>query len=418
MSRFYRSLVLCTFILIAGLFLNSCKTFSGEEDLTNLSQSYKEIFSEINYVYDNNFTLTKSNAKVILDHTNKFTKKIESVNKKTTSIFFSRFVYNSEYINELLSTMNDLNTYLIDFIKSPKEEEVSTREFIKLLHRLHIQMYNMQDIRANTAQSINTDYIKYFMIFIVFFVVLCIVLLVIFFLELKQKDIKIQETSKFLDYTIKGQEEEKRRVARELHDTVAQDMRYIIQLTKKLESSQLQKTIIEKQDQCLTEVRDICSSFIPQDIENKDIAASLNDIIQKITSQTNIQVSLTILDNINFKNMDDERFLHFYRIIQEILTNAAKHSKASEISVLIKKEHEAQADSDGGSFIHLIITDDGIGIDKQILDSIKEQKIATPKHHFGLKNIMQRVQLLKGTINFTSDKDFGTEVNIIFPEEC
>ena len=169
--------------------------------------------------------------------------------------------------------------------------------------------------------------------------------------------------------------------------------------------------LVEKEDSILTEVRNICSSFIPQDIENKDLVASLNDIITRIQTQANMEIKLTILDDINFKNMDDERFLNFFRIIQEILNNAEKHSKASEISILIKKEKK-----DNNTFIRLIVTDDGVGIDKQILDSIKEQKIITTKHHFGLKNIIQRVQLLNGKISFTSDKDFGTEISVVFPE--
>ena len=138
----------------------------------------------------------------------------------------------------------------------------------------------------------------------------------------------------------------------------------------------------------------------------------MNDIFTKIKTETNIEPKLTILNNINFKEMDSERFLHFFRIIQEILTNAQKHSKASEISVLIKLEV-----IDAENYIHLIISDDGIGIDKQIIDSIKEQQIITSKNHFGLKNIIQRVQLLGGEIHFNSDKEFGTEISVIFKEK-
>lgn len=272
-------------------------------------------------------------------------------------------------------------------------------------------MTSLEYDRILTSEGVISDYIKYFMIFIAFFLILCGVLLVIFIIEIKQREIKLIETSKFLDYTIKGQEEEKQRIARELHDTVAQDIRYIIQLTKKIESSKLQKDILNKEENCLQQVRDICSAFIPQDIENKDLIASLNNIISTIKSQSNMDVKLTILDDINFKNMEGENFLHFYRIIQEILNNAQKHSQASEISILIKRETTEE-----NNFIHLIITDDGIGIDKQILDSIKEEKITVAKNHFGLKNIIQRVKLLNGQIDFTSDEDFGTEISVIIPE--
>ena len=296
-----------------------------------------------------------------------------------------------------------------------KDQESLTKEtfyfFVDNFNKLHSNMTALEYDRILISEEIISDYVKYFMIFIAFFFILCGVLLVIFIIELKQREIKLIETSKFLDYTIKGQEEEKKRIARELHDTVAQDIRYIIHLTKKIESSDIQKDILARQENCLKQVRDICSDFVPQDIENKDLIASLNDTISKIKAENNIDIKLTILDNINFKNMDGENFLHFFRIIQEILNNAQKHSQATEISILIKREIIKEQ-----NFIHLIITDDGIGIDKQILDSIKEEKITVAKNHFGLKNIIQRVKLLNGQIEFTSDQDFGTEISVIIPE--
>ena len=375
--------------------------------------SYTVFSNEINFIYNENFSITEDNAVLILKFVNQFESAVIEYEELNNSIFHTRLVSDSDTIDKILLSVYNIKVFLNDCINKTglSKHELDTNYLITLVNRVQSLMYEVEHNRVNSSNSIINDYIKYFMIFIAFFLVFCLVLLVILLYELKQKDFKIQETSKLLNYTIKGQEEEKRRIARELHDTVAQDMRYIIQLTKKLDTNPVQSELVDKEDLILKEVRNLCSSFIPQDIENKDLVSSLKDIITRIQTQTNMEIKVTILNDINFKNMSDERFLNFYRIIQEILNNAEKHSKATEISILIKEEK-----ADEKRYIHLIVTDDGVGIDKAILDSIKEQKIITTKNHFGLKNIIQRVQLLNGKIQFTSDKEFGTEISVIFPE--
>lgn len=394
------------------LFLASCSSFYDTEDMIELCNSYKVFLEKTEFIYDYDYSLNKEDAETILIYASDLTNKLNTYIENTDNIFFDRLSSSTETLQKLTDTTYELEKLLKDIsLNHIIINEKTINKFSVLLNKIHTSMYSIEYDRVITSESIISDYIKYFLIFIIFFFVLCLVLLIIFISELKQRDFKIIETSKFLDYTIKGQEEEKKHIARELHDTVAQDIRYIIQLIKQLPQSDDVENILKNQERCLKQVRELCSSFIPQDIENKDIVASLNDIFTKIKTETDIEIKLTILDNINFKDMTNERFLHFFRIIQESLTNAQKHSKASEISVLIKKEV-----IDDISYIHLIITDDGIGIDKHILDSIQKHGIITSKKHFGLKNIIQRVQLLGGEIKFTSSKEFGTEINVIFRE--
>lgn len=405
--------ILLSFILSFLVFFSSCSSLSNSDKMNDLCENYKIFSEKTDFIYNYDYMLNERDAKNISTYITIFFNSIKNYKDDTDNVFFNRLSSNSEIVDELFNTTVILKNFLDAVIKNPDLiTEESNRYFIILFNNIHNEMYSIEYDRVITSESIISDYIKYFMIFIIFFGLLCLVLLGIFIFELKQRDLKIMETSKFLDYTIKGQEEEKRRIARELHDTVAQDIRYIIQLTKQLDSSEKTSAIIERQENCLKQVRELCSSFIPQDIENKDLVASLNDIFTKIKTETNIEPKLTILDNINFKEMDSEKFLHFFRIIQEILTNAQKHSKASEISVLIKREI-----IEDENYIHLIITDDGIGIDKQILDSIKDQQVITKKNHFGLKNIIQRVQLLGGKIIFNSNKEFGTEISVLFKEK-
>lgn len=399
-------------ILFSLLLLSSCKATSNTKKLKNLYFSYQNYCTELRTIFDNGFNFTEENTDFILKQSNKFLDSINEYISDPKSLLTIRMSSDKELSQDIYTTVKTIVLVFTDIKNNPELNNDEEKQYFNLLlSQLNEQMNTLEYNNLQASEEIIEDYVKYFIIFIIFFFILCIVLLVIFIFELKQRDIKLLETSEFLDYTIQGQEEEKQRIARDLHDTVAQDIRYIIHLTKKLDSSPLQKDILTKQENCLKQVRDICSSFVPQDIANKDLISCLNDVISSIKSQTNMEIKLTILDNISFKNMDEERLLHFFRIIQESLNNAAKHSQGSEISILIKKEI-----IDDENLISLIITDDGVGIDKQILDSIKEEKISVAKNHFGLKNIIQRVKLLNGKIEITSDKDFGTEISVLIPE--
>ena len=410
MKKFYLKIGIAIFIF--SLFFTSCSSISDSFNMGDVSKTYNELNIKTQIIYTKNYVLDKKQAADLLVYIKAFQRSIEDYIVKTNTLLYTRLLTRPEIVEKLNETLDKINSFLVNIIS--KEKVANNDEliyFINLLDDVDTKMYFIEYDRTITYDGVVSDYIKYFLIFIIFFFVLCIVLLIIFVFELKQRDMKIIETSKFLNYTIEGQEEEKQRIARELHDSLAQDIRYVIQLTKNLEPSDLQKQILKNQKDCLKEVRDICSSFIPPDIENKDLASCLDNILIKLQTQTNIETKLTILDDINFKNMSEEKFLNFFRIIQEILHNAQEHSRATEVSILIKKEI-----IEDNNYIRLIITDDGIGIDKQILKSIKEQKINIAKNHFGIRNIIQRVKLMNGEIEFTSEKDFGTEISIIFPE--
>ena len=85
--------------------------------------------------------------------------------------------------------------------------------------------------------------------------------------------------------------------------------------------------------------------------------------------------------------------------MQEILTNAIKHSAAESISVLVRTFDKNN--------LKIIVTDDGKGFDFK--SALKK------KSHFGLKNIQTRVENLHGTVSFNSEPNEGTQVAVIVP---
>ena len=83
-------------------------------------------------------------------------------------------------------------------------------------------------------QNIIQQYTTFFIIFdIVFFIT--IILIIIFAIQVLKSRRKLRSSNRYLRFTIKGQEEERARIARELHDTVAQDLRYCRNLSEKID---------------------------------------------------------------------------------------------------------------------------------------------------------------------------------------
>jgi two-component system, NarL family, sensor kinase len=110
------------------------------------------------------------------------------------------------------------------------------------------------------------------------------------------------------------------------------------------------------------------------------------------------QLNIEVLDF----GFDDNRLeyaieINLYRIIQELISNILKHSKASEVSIQLLKKVAR---------LNIVVEDNGIGFD---IDQIKNKK------GMGLKNIESRVDSLKGEFNIDSGKGAGTTITIEIP---
>ncbi|MBR2401679.1 MAG: sensor histidine kinase [Lachnospiraceae bacterium] len=195
------------------------------------------------------------------------------------------------------------------------------------------------------------------------------------------------------------QEEERKRIARDLHDSTVQTLVHLthkLELTQKymdvdplrakLELSSVSKILKES----INEMRDIIYSLRPMALDDMGLTSLLDHLKENLLQKTTM--------NIDFKidvhsEIDSVIQINLFRIIQECCNNAIKHSHGNNLSVnLYEKEDE----------LHLTISDDGVGY-------VKEN--STDTHHFGLSSIEERVHLLKGTLNIESG--IGTTIRIV-----
>lgn len=220
--------------------------------------------------------------------------------------------------------------------------------------------------------------------------------------RLNDENIQREEFTKKL---IESQENERKRVAAELHDSIGQDL---LILKNKLLTN-IKKTGDEKFIQQLSELSELTSSAIddvrqisynlrPYELDRLGLTKTIDSMIERANNFTDITFT-GILDDID-KMFPPETGINIYRIIQESLNNVIKHSGAGKGIVRVRKH---------GSYIYLSIQDNGKGFD------MKSHRMSSERNGFGLKGIEERVKLLGGEFNITSERGRGTLIEIMIP---
>lgn len=202
---------------------------------------------------------------------------------------------------------------------------------------------------------------------------------------------------------VQGQEKERSRIARDLHDGLG-GMLASVKLklsavanhekqTKQEEGSPMELyTIIQQLDQSVTELRRVARNMMPESLLYMGLEAALRDLCRAM-SQPQLPVSF---EASGLRNNYDQAFLiAVYRIVQELLTNAVKHSRASQIWLQC---HE----SDG--HLYLSVEDNGTGFDY-------ETALQKP-NGIGLANIKNRVELLNGQLEVDAVQGKGASFHI------
>ncbi len=207
---------------------------------------------------------------------------------------------------------------------------------------------------------------------------------------------------------ITAQEKEKKMLARELHDEIGQALTAMkINLSTVLKNIPVEthnlaceriKETDELLDTILTRVHDISLNLHPSILEILGFAATIKSYAQQFEKRTGITVR--VIDNFN-SNLNNEQEINLFRIVQEALTNVAKHADAQNIEICITSRKE---------WFYLTINDDGKGFDT----NFKSGK--SGKHMgIGLIGMNERVSALQGKFQISSGIAKGTNLRIKVP---
>lgn len=202
--------------------------------------------------------------------------------------------------------------------------------------------------------------------------------------RLRQKQILnealIREQQLGLNAVIEAQETERKRIAKDLHDGIAQElvaMKLGFEQFREKEKSEKYNSLLKSMEGACTEVRNISHVMSPPMLENKGLPGSLEMLLRNSLGLAGIQHQFENL-GVN-ERIDEKKEIGIYRIAQELINNIIKHSKAANVSVQLQKS---------GTQLILRVEDDGEGFDFEA---------AKYKGSMGLLNILSRVRTLNGT---------------------
>jgi len=193
---------------------------------------------------------------------------------------------------------------------------------------------------------------------------------------------------------LQGQEKERSRLSKELHDGVGPlltTLRMQIQ-TAKL-NKKIKETLLAEMDTTIAEIRRISNNLMPSVLEDFGVGEAINNLVAQVADSAKIQVKYKN-DSSVASSMSENVQITLYRITQEAISNAIKHSNCSEIKISLSEFEE---------YVGLFISDNGVGFD-------------TSQHFMGngIRNMKERVNLLEGHIGIESDKS-GTKIEIEIP---
>jgi signal transduction histidine kinase len=216
--------------------------------------------------------------------------------------------------------------------------------------------------------------------------------------ELQRKEIMREQ---LLAKIMSTQEDERKRISRELHDETSQalaslkvGLRLVEDLTDPIQIKEKLTELRTLVAQTLETVHQIAVELRPNLLDDVGLVAAIKGYVEEYSAKVKIKVDFHA-SNINEQHLSAELRMTVYRIVQEALTNIAKHAEASSVSVVLRSRD---------SSLVTIVEDNGKGFElNRVMDSHHDKKL-------GLFGMYERASLVGGRLTIESNPDVGTTV--------
>jgi len=217
---------------------------------------------------------------------------------------------------------------------------------------------------------------------------------------LRERETRIAELSAHLMH---AQEEERKRISRELHDETGQALMvirlYLGMLESKVSAHSARMKIretLEVVDRTIEGIRRIIGRLSPLVLQELGLIAAVRKEAKDLAKSAGVKARVTVSPD--FGRMSTAVEAAFYRIVQEALHNVAKHASATTVNIEMTRE--------SGS-VRLLIEDDGVGI--------VSQRPNPGRQTFGMAGMRERIGNIGGKMKVTSSRGKGTRIEVIAP---
>ena len=210
---------------------------------------------------------------------------------------------------------------------------------------------------------------------------------------------ELEYGEQLLQATLQSQEEERKRIGRDLHDDVGASLSNLkmtmAQTVTIAEGAPEYKPLIDK---IITTVRDISHALLPPGLELFGLEYSLHELVDAFNAPGTIQLHFKNETGTALDELNEQTALALYRVIQELLNNTVKHAGAKNITISCFKQNESMI---------VMYSDDGAGI---AADAVK-------KVGMGMQNIQARLKMIQAKHEITTAPGSGFTIKIILPKK-
>lgn len=216
--------------------------------------------------------------------------------------------------------------------------------------------------------------------------------------EIEKRDLEINYQKELLSAVIITQEEERKRIAQDLHDDISSKLNIVSLNSHMLKASDLTEAemneitnnIIDLTSKALENSRRIAHDLLPPVLEKFGLHAGIAELVSEFNSSKSVAVNYE--NHIDFDTVEDYKQLHIFRVLQELMSNSLRHGKAKNIIILFSLSNNTNTCN---------YSDNGLGFDIHDKKNVKG---------LGMKNIEGRINFINGTLKITSEINKGTQV--------
>jgi signal transduction histidine kinase len=216
---------------------------------------------------------------------------------------------------------------------------------------------------------------------------------------LREREQRIAELS---GYLLRVQEEERKRISRELHDETGQALMVIRLYLGMMESGVTGRNVkakiretVEVVDRTIEGIRRIIGKLSPLVLQELGLVAAIRKEAKDLAKNSGVKARVLISEEVGRLAPGTEQAI--YRVVQEALHNVGKHANAKNVTVEVTREDQT---------VHVAVEDDGIGI---------QSRSNSRGHSFGLAGIKERIATMGGSTRVVSAKGKGTRIEISVP---